>query len=57
MNNGESFKIDLTAKDNDGRTGYQLAKHEAKFKYFWSDGSRDIVNMIESKVPSIVVAD
>ena len=46
INKSESCKLDLTAKDNNGKTGFQLAVRKKKF---------DIVGMIKSKMPSLIV--
>ena len=44
MINAESYKIDLTAKDLEGETGFQLAK---------GSGKMDIVNIMKRKMPKI----
>ena len=44
INNSESLKLDLTARDNDGKTGFQLAQDE---------GKTEVVNLILSKMPNI----
>ena len=56
MNNAEAFKIDPTAKDNDGRTGFQLAKPKSFHNPFIPLTS-GVVNLIKSKMPSIAVSD
>ena len=43
IENRESFNLDLSAKDNHGRTGYQVAKEF---------GQTDVINLIEEKLPS-----
>ena len=42
----ESYMIDLTAKNGDGITGYQIA---GEFK------NTEVVNLIKTKMPSLVV--
>ena len=44
IDNAKSFNLDLKAKDNDGRTGFQLA---VQF------GEPNVVRLIKSKMPSI----
>ena len=43
IDNAESFNLDISAKDNDGRTGFELAKFNKKF---------EIVDLIQRKMPS-----
>ena len=42
IENAETLEIDLTAKDKDGKTGFQLAEEH---------GNEDIVNIIKEKLP------
>ena len=44
INNSQSLNIDLTARDNNGKTGFQVAQDE---------GETEVVNIIESKMPNI----
>ena len=44
ISKSESLKLDLTARDNDGKTGFQLAQDEGKSK---------VVNLIKSKMPNL----
>ena len=44
VENAKFCKLDLTARENTGRTGYQLAKE---------NGKTDVVNLIEEKLLSI----
>ena len=46
INNSESLKLDLTARDNNGDTGFKLAQ-----RY----GYTDVVNLIQSKMPRIAI--
>ena len=46
MENEEIFKIDLTAKTNEGKTGFQLAVMK---------GNQDVINLIETTMPSIAI--
>ena len=41
-----SLELDLKAKNNENKTGYQLAKEK---------GRTDIVNLIQTKMPNLVV--
>ena len=40
LNKAKSFKLDLEARDNENRTGYEIAKSDANFK---------IINILEQK--------
>ena len=42
----EFLELDLKAKDDDGKTGYQVAKVNVK---------TDVVNLIQTKMPSLAV--
>ena len=44
MKNAKDFKIDLTAKDLNGKTGFQLAEKHV---------NKDITNIIKIKMPII----
>ena len=44
ISNSDSFNLDLTARDNDGKTGFQLAQDEEE---------SEVVNLIKSKMPNI----
>ena len=46
MDNAELFGLDLTAKDNDGNSGFHLAKYQRCYA---------VVNMIKRKMPRIAV--
>ena len=46
LDNAEFFGLDLTAKDNFGRTGFQIAK-----QYMHTD----VINLIKRKMPSNTV--
>ena len=46
INNSESLKLDLTAKDNGGDTGFQHAQYY---------GKTAVVNLIRRKMPQIAV--
>jgi len=45
INNSESVNLDLTAKDNGGITGFQLAQPMRR---------SDVVKLIKSKIPYLV---
>ena len=44
MDNAESFKLELTAKTCNGKTGFQLAKETERY---------DVIKLIERKMTSI----
>ena len=44
ITNYQSLNLDLTARDRDGRTGFQLARDFQRF---------DVENIIKTKVPKI----
>ena len=44
ISNSDSFNVDLTARDNDGKTGFQLAQDEEE---------SEVVNLIKSKMLNI----
>ena len=46
MDNAEYIKIDFTSKDNDGKTGFQHARHYLR---------TDVVNLIKNKMPWIAI--
>ena len=46
INNSEALYLDLTARENGGRTGFQVAQ-------YW--GHTDVVNLIQSKMPRIAI--
>ena len=44
ISNSNSLKLDLTARDNEGKTGFKWARDM---------GKSEVVNLIKSKMPNI----
>ena len=51
IDKAEPFKIDLNAKDNDGKTAYDLAKYPTEeSQYFHGQDLKDIVKLFENRM-------
>ena len=48
IENSDSIGLDLRLRDNDGKTGFQLAQEYQQ---------TDIINLIKMKIPKIVECD
>ena len=46
INNSESVNLDLTARENGGRTGFQVAQYY---------GGTNVVKLIRMKMPQIAI--
>ena len=49
----EFLEIDLKAEDNDGKTGYQLAKSGSNCCYKHQKPPTDVINLIKTKMPCL----